>query len=174
MSPAPSPASRLYAATINCIRCERDPGSAQLNVGSETEPRWVPRAEAWRDFYARGLLLDVGAEPELVKRCRDYAETKLQNAIAGNREHGRNANPEFWECAVNISAIAEEILTSSDADRNLFARQRLLAGIEHLMITTTLGSLPQVNADAGATLAATLARIDESDPDSTPGKGAHP
>lgn len=69
--------ARLLAR--NCLLLEKRRGRAELNVGTASERRMVPRAEAWQRAYALETLIDLGADHA---RLAATARKRRQEAAA--------------------------------------------------------------------------------------------
>jgi hypothetical protein len=55
-------AFQAWVYARNCLLYETDRGPALLNVGSEREPRLIPRSEAWQHAYAMQVLVKCNGD----------------------------------------------------------------------------------------------------------------
>ncbi|MFB7837755.1 hypothetical protein ACWIGW_44115 [Nocardia brasiliensis] len=156
----------LYSCTANCLLYEEDPGPAELNIGSEIEPRMVPRAHAWRDYYAHHLIGALSADITRLKLCSEWAHQQHDrddlpaDMDAADQEKAK----EFWQCAIEIASMAIEIVEGAGAATDEKARQRLLASTHHLQMRTAFGALPDIVAQSAADLIDKLDQIDQREP----------
>jgi len=169
MTTRPSDEALAWSLAANCRLYEEDPGPPEVNVGSDTEKRLVSRTDAWRDYYARQLLLGLDAQRSrleaLTDQCRSgLAATKKRRhwfrlIIARLREpgslsgrlrfaaelldkHEREQMREVHRCAVDLCDRAAQVLEESGAVDDESVRRRLVAGLEHQMTVETLGIIP--------------------------------
>jgi hypothetical protein len=78
MSHHESDSTLVWSLAANCRLYEDDPGPRQLNVGSATEPRYVPRSEALRDLYASQLVLGVDADTSRIDALADRCRAEIE------------------------------------------------------------------------------------------------
>ncbi len=155
----------LYSCAANCLLYEEDPGPAELNIGSQLEPRMVPRSHAWRDYYAHHLITQVSADIALLRLCSEWAHRQHDrddlpdDMTASQREEAK----QFWRCAIDIADMALEIVEGAGAATDENARQRLIASSEHLQMSVAFAALPTVVARSAADLVDELDRIDQRD-----------
>ncbi len=121
-----------FSCALNCLLYEQDSGPETVNVGSELEPKTVDRQEAWRDYYARYLLVQLDARPRRLIVAADHCRLRLS---AGE-------DPEAFGCAVDLCERAVGIIEEAGAVDDEEARQRLLAGTDHQLTLDTLGPVP--------------------------------
>jgi hypothetical protein len=117
----------LYSLAANCSLYEEDPQPARMNIGSVAEPMMVTTAVGWRDFYARHLLVRLGADVERVAGVCAWAQQELPKApasVPGSHVFGRSE----WAMAVELCERARGMIQEAGAERDPFARRRLLAG----------------------------------------------
>jgi hypothetical protein len=171
-----------WSLAANCVLYESDPGPAMLNVGSVAEPRYLPRAQAWRDSYARFLLERLDADHSRVIAAHQTSRERLAHArtvqflrsvYRAHREEGRLAalrsvTPApmrelrlIYRIAVELCARAEQIITEAGADRDDVSRRRLLAATRHGNTLTALGAIPGVAKDSTDRLVEELDGLDE-------------
>jgi hypothetical protein len=130
----------------NCLLYENDPGPAELNVGTASEPRMLPRSEAWQHAYALYLLVDLDADharlTAAASKCREEAAKPQQrrNLAWIARELSR---------AVDLCEQAARMVEDAGATEDDTARRRLLAGCRHETEMLSLGNaLPSVAESA--------------------------
>lgn len=154
----------LYSCTANCLLYEEDPGPAELNIGSELEPHMVSRSRAWRDFYAHHLLTGLSADIARLTECSEWAHELLDRELPAEMSAAEVADAkQFWQCSVDIAEMAIEIVEGAGATTDEKARQRLLAGSQHLQMQTAFGAIPDIVAQSAADLVDKLDRIDDQD-----------
>jgi hypothetical protein len=74
----------VWSLAANRTLYEEGPGPAQLNVGSTTEPRYVPRQEALRDYYARWLVKELRADRDGFESSATHVEPNWRRpAVSG-------------------------------------------------------------------------------------------
>ncbi|MEK6438950.1 hypothetical protein [Pseudonocardia sp. T1-2H] len=172
-----------WSLAANCVLYERDPGPTLLNVGSADEPRYLPRAQAWRDSYARFLLerldadhLRTAAAHQAAKERLAHTQTVgfLRSIYRANREEGRLAalravSPASMreirlshQIAVELCARAEQIITEAGADHDDISRRRLLAATHHGNTLTALGAIPGVAENSTDQLIHELDDLDDN------------
>lgn len=118
----------VYAA--NCSLYEEDPDPPYVNIGSPIEPVVVSRTEAYRDLYARLLLLDFDADPQRI--------TALTRLIDRAERHSPTAAL-VWSIAAELCQRAGAIIDGAGASKPGPERRRLLAGTKYLTRTVILG-----------------------------------
>lgn len=123
--------AQAWVSAINCSLYEEDPGPAQLNIGSRTEPLMVSRREAFRDFYAHVLLEDLGADRRRI--------AALADRIGRVKTRRRPMAKEVWGIATDLCQRACSIIDEAGAANDERARRRVLAGATHLIGTVALG-----------------------------------
>jgi hypothetical protein len=144
---AAAPATRVdrdeteaWSCAANCLSYENDPGPAELNIGSASEPHMVSRSYAWRDFYARLLINQLDGSHARLLTTAEVCRHRL-----GTLKRRRNAEVrEIWLRAIDLCELAAGIVADADADAGAVsdddARQRLLAGNNHTLNVTALRS----------------------------------
>jgi hypothetical protein len=131
----------LYSLAINCRLWEQDRQPALLNVGSPAETRMVRPAEAWRGYYARTLVEKLDADVARISAVHKWAARKRR--ITPRPRRGPNAfGRDDWACAVDLCQRGLAIVREAGADRDDFAKRRLLAGLSHALNVETLGPVP--------------------------------
>jgi hypothetical protein len=148
----------LYSLAANCSLYEEADQPPQLNVGSDREPRMVAPAEAWRDFYARNLVGRVGADVAQMLDVRAWAVGRRPSAPPSMPDSDRFGRDE-WDIAIELCDRAVEIVRGAGAEEDEFARQRLLAAIEHTLQLDTFGAIAGVAARSSSDLVDQLERI---------------
>lgn len=182
----------VWSAAANCRLIEDEPGPDFYQEGSTPEPVWISRRDAWRDTYARGLILDLHAEPAQLHRAvvlaRDAATERhrlrwwlrltrqrwqdapdrtarieaIRLALSATEHAEEHA---FWACAAEICLRAVHIMAEAGADADPGDRQRLLAGIRHHLSMTAFGNLiPDRAAESEQQLLDRLTEIDRQYP----------
>lgn len=152
----------LYGLAANCSLYEEDEQPPQLNVGSEREPRMVSVVEAWRDFYGRTLIQNLGADATRIAAVRAWAVDRRPTApasVPGSDRFGRGE----WDLAIELCDRATAIIEGAGATEDAFARQRLLAAVSHSLQSDTFGAIPGVTERSAADLVAELDRIDQQE-----------
>ncbi|MFJ9371578.1 hypothetical protein ACIRRA_45340 [Nocardia sp. NPDC101769] len=98
----------LYSCTANCLLYEEDPGPAELNIGSELEPRMVPRSHAWRDYYAHHLITQISADIARLRQCSEWAQQQHDrddlpdDMTESEREEAKPGLPDDLEIAAEM------------------------------------------------------------------------
>jgi hypothetical protein len=189
MSDHESDSTLVWSLAANCRLYEDDPGPRELNVGSATEPRYVPRSEALRDLYARQLVLGVEADPSridaLADRCRAEIEAthtvwhwigimrrrmngpgrlsnRLRSALEIMDPREREALREVHRCSADLCKRASILVKESESTDDDKARRRLLAGLDHQATADILGFIPGVEENSAQQLVERLKEIEES------------
>jgi hypothetical protein len=186
--PPPLKALKRPSRIIVLSLYEEDPGPTRLNVGSEAEPRYVPRSEALRDYYARWLVKELGADQARLGALADACRSELaatgqvrhwaRLAVRRLRERGpltarlrcavqladsaaREEVRLVHRCSVELCERAGEIVRGSGAASDPAARRRLLAGLEHQLTVETIGFLPSVAESSAEELVQRLRQMEE-------------
>ena len=173
--------TRMWSLACNCLLYEGDSGPAQLNIGSEIEPKMVDRQQAWRELYARLLIEQVDADVtrlgEAEQVCRDeLADThrpehweriyqvRLRAGDPTAEEvltpQGQREIREVWECALDLCAQAVRMVREAGAGADETARQRFLAGLKHKNTVDVLGPIRGVAQDSAEELTRRLEELD--------------
>ncbi|OHT95655.1 hypothetical protein BKG71_23080 [Mycobacteroides chelonae] len=136
---------------VNCGLYETDEGPKLLNIASSLEPHMVPRAEAFRDLYARILLVDLDGDPA---RC-----AALGPAIEQKRRQAPSAwAAQTWRLSAELLGRVIALIAQAGADRDEAARRHLVAGARHSTQSVILGQwMPDYQRELNAELAAALA-----------------
>jgi hypothetical protein len=141
----------------NCITHEETPGHAELNVGTDSEPRMLPRSEAWQHSYAMWVLIDLdGDHARLVTtsaRCREEAARK--------RPRKRRWRSRELALAADLCEQAARMVEEAGAVGDDKARRRLLAGCKRETTMIAIGVLPTVAESAADDYQRALREIDE-------------
>ena len=136
--------ARLLAR--NCLLLEKRRGRAELNVGTASEPRMVPRTEAWQRVYALETLIDLGADharlAATARKCR-------QEAAATAGQPPEWVSPELSRAA-GLCEQAAQMIEDAGAVSDDKARRRLLAGCERETTMITFGNVIPDFAEAAA------------------------
>ena len=159
-----------WSCAANCLLYEDDPGPAQLNIGSATEPVWVSRAQAWQDAYAHCLLEALDADLARIQAAAEHYRAKL--TVAGTIRHtvdvywarrpdglrqalGAWSPRQLHEIhqvhrrALDLCERAARMVIDAGADADDIARQQLLAGTRHATTMLALGTvIPQLAHDS--------------------------
>lgn len=180
-----NPYVAVWSCATNAALYIDDPGPAALPDGNRLEPRTVPRHQVYRDFYARLLVLDLAADPDLL----DAAITAARRGLRGGYSRliitqmgAAHARQESWptvlerlrpgelhalrrvhRLGLEIARAARQIVTDAGADTDPYARARLLAGLDHTLTDEALAGLlpPAARAANAADLTERLAAIDD-------------
>jgi hypothetical protein len=142
----------------NCLSRENDPGPAELNVGTVSEPRMVPRAEAWQHAYALDVLVELDADharlTATASNCRQEAARKHPRKI-------RNWMRQDLSRAADLCEQAARMVEDAGAVGDDKARRRLLAGCQHESIMNSLGNaIPSIAESSAEDYQRTLREID--------------
>lgn len=189
MSDDLSDTTLAWSLAANCRLYEDDPGPGEVNVGSATEPRYVPRSEALRDLYARQLVLGVDADARRIETvaaaCRtDIAATytlrhwlrlirkrtdgpsplahRLRSALELVNPGEREALRRVHQCSADLCKRAAAVVKESGATDDERSRRRLLAGLDHQATADILGFIPGVEEDSAQQLVERLNEIEDS------------
>ncbi|MGV9836642.1 hypothetical protein ACWDUL_20975 [Nocardia niigatensis] len=154
-------ATMLWGLAANCTLYEEDPGPSHLNIASHVEPMPVPRKQAWRDFYARRLIAELGGNLARVRAVAEQARAMTPAPeAAGDAEVARTAR-----CCVALSEAAVAILVEAGAETDEAAGARLVASARHMLTMASAGAFNEnVARDSGRRLAADLADLDPESP----------
>lgn len=175
----------LWQHAGDCWLLERGDPAAVYSEGSRWEAVTLAAGDLWRDGHARGLILDLDADPGRLAAALDVSR-RMRTALsrprywpqiaAGYLHHPLRSPatptphlPRYavWSLAVDLCQRATHITHQAGADTNPGDRQRLLAGLDHHLTVTRYGGLishhKHVNARA---LPARLAQIDRRHPPS--------
>jgi len=191
-SQAEDDASHAWLLATNCLLYEADPGPAQLNIGSDTEPAWVSRSDAWRDAYAHQLLeYTAGDHARLLaaaEACRarltetyttGHAEQvfrrrlavpgprrrRLKDALGAYSPRQREDFRQSHRRAIDLCELAAQLVVDAGADVDDTARRRLLAGTRHTNMMIGLGGvIPGVAEQSTDQLNSELDAIDREGP----------
>ena len=188
-----------WSCAANAALYIDDPGPDHLATGSATEPRLVSRHEAWVEFYARYLLVELRAEPSALEQAVTATRAELSGGYPRLiREQLRVSRAEgepwtrTWErlrpgelrahrrvqrLALELARAARSIVTEAGAADDTRARARLLTATDHALTDEALGGLLPAHgrAENAATLAERLDAIDAAgDDDANPGGDSHP
>jgi hypothetical protein len=135
----------------NCLLHEADNGPAELNVGSEQEPRLVPRSEAWQHAYAMHLLVSCDGDharlTATAERCREDLAAESAKRPGGS-EHGRALSR-----AVDLCNQAAQMVEGAGAVDDDKARRRLVASCRHEGHVIAFSGIPGMAEDSAAELA---------------------
>lgn len=143
--------TQAWLCAINCDLFAQAPGPKLLNIASDIEPHMVSRTEAFRDLYARILLVDLGGD---LVRC-DVLCRRIEKA---RRRPPSAQAAAAWSVAAELAGRARELITQTGADRSAAARRRMLAGARHLTQSVILGQwVPDYQRELDGELAAALA-----------------
>jgi hypothetical protein len=142
----------------NCLLWENDLGPAKLNVGTASEPRMIPRAEAWQHAYALYLRGDLDADHSRLTaaacKCRE-------DAVKPQPRWARNWVPRELSRAADLCEQAARIVADAGAAGDDKARRRLLAGCQRETEMISLGNvLPSVAGGAAEDYQRALREID--------------
>ncbi|TKV35322.1 hypothetical protein [Mycobacteroides abscessus] len=142
--------TQAWLCAVNCGLYETDEGPELLNIASGLEPHMVPRAEAFRDLYARILLVDLDGDPA---RC-----AALGPAIEKNRRQAPSAwAAQTWRLSAELLGRVIALIAHAGADRDGAARRHLVAGARHSTQSVILGQwMPDYQRELNAELAAAL------------------
>jgi hypothetical protein len=178
-------AGTAWWCAANCLLYEEDPGPAQLNVGSTTEPVWVDRSQAWQDAYTHCLLEAVDADLARTRAAAEYYRAKL--TVAGTIRHtigvSRARRPgglrqalgawsprqlheirQVQQRALDLCEQAARIVIDAGADADDITRRRLLAGTRHATTMLALGTvIPQIAQDSTDRLTDELGALDDEE-----------
>ena len=151
-----------WSYASNCLLYEADPGPALLDVGSESEPRLVPRSEAWQHTYAQQVLVKLDGDharlTATAERCReDLAGESAKRPGSG---HARALSR-----AADLCDQAARMVEGADAVGDDKARRRLVASCRHEGHVIAFGAIPGMAEDSAEELAETLREIDEGSAD---------
>jgi hypothetical protein len=134
----------------NCLLYENDPGPAQLNVGTDREPRLVPRSEAWQHAYAMQVLVSCDGDHSRLtttaERCREDLAVESAKRPAGS-EHARALSRAADLC--DQAARMVEGVGAVDDDK---ARRRLVASCRHEGHVIAFGAIPGMAEDSAEDL----------------------
>jgi hypothetical protein len=159
----------LYAS--NCLLYENDPGPAQLNIGSVTEPAWVSRSDAWRDAYAHAMIVATSADHGHLTAAAGVCRAELAH-VNGPRDawnaflfrfRRRVGKPDrlerlkyvvgafspgqagefrqVWRRAIDLCELASGLVVEAGAMADDKARRRLLAGSRHTLAMSAMGNV---------------------------------
>jgi hypothetical protein len=138
----------------NCLLYERDDGPPLLNVGSVTEPRRIPRAEAWQHAYAMIILVDCDGDRDRLsaasKKCREDAG----RARRAYRARALSRAADLCDQAINM-------IEGAGADHDHKGRRRLVAACRHETAVISRGAIQGVAEASAAELIERLRQIDE-------------
>lgn len=188
-----------WSCAANAALYIDDPGPDQLPTGSATDPRFVSRHEAWAEFYARYLLVELRAEPSALEQAVTATRAGLtggyprliRKQVRASRADGEpwtrtwerlhpgelRAHRRVQRLALELARAARAIVTEAGADDDLHARARLHAATEHAVTDEAIGGLLSAHdrAEHAATLGERLEAIDAAaDDDANPGGDSHP
>jgi len=152
---------QAFSCAANCLLYERDPGPAELNIGSEAEPHFVSRSDAGQDFYARYLLTQLDGDSDRLQNTANRCRRRWARGRRRTRD-AEDMRPERWKRAVELCDLAVGIVDVAGAADDEQAWQRLLAGNGHMLTAIAFGSWgPQVVKDSADDLAQRLREIDD-------------
>ncbi|WP_020522854.1 hypothetical protein [Catelliglobosispora koreensis] len=142
-----------WSLATNCLLYEEDPGPRLLNIGSPTEPKMVPRREAWRELYSRLLLENIDAD-----------QARLETALSGCREQLAQC-PEgqikpVWECAVDLCEQALGMIRGAEVQDEA-TRERFLASVRHANTSDVLRPFPELVEDSAQDLIKQLGKLED-------------
>ncbi len=120
----------------------------------------VDRRQAWRDFYARGLLHALNGDPARLAAVTTQAEQRLQRLVVP-----RQGVLDRWRCTVDLCGRARQVLEHAGAVDDQRTRQRLLAGIRHETTVAVFGENSAVAEQSAEQLLEELGHIDGDDQD---------
>ncbi|KRQ23341.1 MULTISPECIES: hypothetical protein [unclassified Mycobacteroides] len=143
--------TQVWMCAVNCGLYETDEGPKLLNIASGLEPHMVSRAEAFRDLYARILLVDLDGDPA---RC-----AALGPVIEKKRRQAPSAwAAQTWRLSAELLGRVIALIAQAGADRDEAARRHLVAGARHSTQSVILGQLmPDYQRELDTELAAALA-----------------
>ena len=199
-STADTDAQLAWSLAANCLLYEEDPGPAMVNVGSDTEPSWMPRDQAWRYSFANYLVERLAADHRRLSAALVVAQQQLREARSprsalavyrvrrsdgeGLGEALRVFGPSQWRDrilvqrrTVDLCQQALQRIVDAGADHDDQARQRLLAVLRHTNTLEALGAVPGVPETSMQQLAADLDDIergpgDNRNDDGGPGRAS--
>jgi hypothetical protein len=150
-------AANAWLNARNCLLQEDAPGHAELNVGTEREPRMLPRSEAWQHNYAMWVLMDLDGDHARLKataaRCREDAARKRPRKMRWrSRDLAR---------AADLCEQAARMVEDAGAVHDDKARRRLLAGCKRETTMIAIGVLPTVAESTAEDYQRALREIDE-------------
>lgn len=178
------PYTAAWSCAANAVLYIDDPGPGRLAAGSASDPRLVSRHEAWAEFYARYLLVELRAEPAALEQAMTTARDELAGGyprLIRDQLRASRADREGWawtwerlrpgelrahrrvqRLALELAAAARAMITEAGADDDPHARARLLTATEHAVTDEALGGLlpAEDRAESAASLAQRLEAID--------------
>lgn len=146
---------QVWAHACSCVLYETGPQPRRLNVGTKLESRWVTPREAWRDRYARALMVELEADAERLlsasERCVARRRTnglKLDGRLRRLVRRLRGLDAPTVGAELCRRALA--VIAQSGASLDDQTRQRLLIGTRHTLTVETLGAIPGVAAQSAS------------------------
>lgn len=178
------PSVAAWSCAANAALYIDDPGPDRLAAGSTAEPRLVPRRQAWTEFYARYLLVELDADAAALEQAARVVRAELAGGyprLIRDQLRSSRAEQEPWtqtrerlrpselrahrrvqRLALELALAARTIVADAGAASDPHARARLLTATRHAVTDEVLaGLLPaSARAESAADLAERLEAID--------------